>query len=93
MCAGVCHDVSARWFVGVSEELGRVRLDLICDYYREVEGFCQSQQLVELAVECLLALGKVFSSYVFASEVADHGVHYDEFYVVFWAEPDEMVCQ
>ena len=93
MCAGVGHDVSSCWSVWVSEELGGVCMDLICDYYRQVEGFCQSQQLVELAIQRLLAFGKIFSTHVFASEVADHGVHYDEFYVVFWAEPEEVVCQ
>jgi len=89
----VSHDVSTCWFVGVSEKLGGVCLNLICNYYRQVKGFCQSQKLVELAVEYLLAFGKVFSTYVFASKVADHGVYNDEFYVVFWTKTEEMVCQ
>ena len=40
MSAGMSHDVATCRFVGVSKKLGRICLNLICNYHRKVVGFC-----------------------------------------------------
>jgi len=91
VCAGVSHDVSSSWPVWVAEERCRVGLDLIRHNHRNIVSFSQSDQLVQILVQFLLAFREVLPSDIFPSEVADHAVDDDEFDVVLWTEREESV--
>ena len=63
------EDVSSRRPSRISEESLRVRLDLICQDYSQVQSLSDPCELVQVCVEFLLALTKILPANVFAPEV------------------------